>query len=155
MPPKPLSFDTLHGWSIIRFLGSVYMTAWTGTAARRCLPHGWHLLLLPGEEMSSSLTKWREKLDKDLDHQSAWDYFMFSRLYMFLLFISTVSYVAMSLFHLFYHIVSWHVWCLFVLVICHICLFQIYSHVVYVAVNLFSVVLLWYIYHGYMLMIFI
>jgi hypothetical protein len=32
--------------------------------------------------------------------------FMFSRLYMFHLFIATVSYVVMSLFHLFYHIVS-------------------------------------------------
>jgi hypothetical protein len=27
VPPKPLSFETLHGGSTIRFLGSVYATA--------------------------------------------------------------------------------------------------------------------------------
>jgi hypothetical protein len=66
------------------------------------------------------LATWQGKLDKDLDHQSAWEgmislfpyCFTFCRLYMFHIFIYVVSYVAMILSYLF---------CL--IIICYICLF--------------------------------
>jgi hypothetical protein len=95
---KPLSFETLHGGSAIRFLGSVYATARTSLLV--------NIFFLA----SSSRTVWQEKLDKDLDPRSAWEgtinsapyRFTFSRLY--ILFISTVSYVAMNLSNLFCHI---------------------------------------------------
>jgi hypothetical protein len=80
---------------------------------------------------SSSRTEWQEMLDKDLDPRSAWEgmlvsspyRFTFSRLYMFHIFNSIVLYVTIYLSHMFCHIISWHVWCLFMLVIYHICLF--------------------------------
>jgi hypothetical protein len=98
VPPKPLPFETLHGGSAIRFLGSVYAIA----------------------QNIFFLTTWQEKLDKDLDPHSAWQgminsvsyCFTFCRLYMFHIFICVVSYVAMFLSHLFCHII-----------ICYICLF--------------------------------
>jgi hypothetical protein len=119
VPPKPLPFETLHGGSTIRFLGSVYATA-------------------QRPSLSSSLVTgvfitygWQEKMDKDQDHRSAWEgminsvsyCFTFCRVYMFYIFISVVSYVAIELSKLSCYIISWHVWCLFMLVICYICLF--------------------------------
>jgi hypothetical protein len=107
VPPKPLSFETLHGGSAIRFLGSVYATA----------------------QNIFFLTAWQVKVDKDLDPRSAWEGMINSALYCFtfyilyMLSISTVSYIIMNLSHLFYHMISLHVWCLFMLVICYICLF--------------------------------
>jgi hypothetical protein len=76
------------------------------------------------------LVEWQEKLVKDLNPRNAWEgmivsspyYFTFSRLYMFRMFMSTVSYVTMNLSHLFCHIILCHVWCWFTLVICYTCL---------------------------------
>jgi hypothetical protein len=117
VPPKPLPFETLLGGSAIKFLGSVY-----ATAQRLSLSSS----LVPGVFISFG---WQEKLDKDPDPRSAWEgminsvryCFTFCILYMF---ISIVSYVA-----LFCHII-----------ICYICLLQFYSHSVYIAICLFSVV---------------
>jgi hypothetical protein len=83
VPPKPVPFETLHGGSAIRFLGSVYATA--------------------------QIIHDKRKLAKDLDHQSAWEgmislftyCFVFWRLYMFHIFIYDVSYVGMILSYLF------------------------------------------------------
>jgi hypothetical protein len=93
VPPKPLPFETLHGGSTIRFLGSVYATA---------------------RNIFFFLAECQEKSDKDLDPRNAWEgmivsspyCFTFSRLYMFHMFMSTVSFVTMNLSHLFCHIVS-------------------------------------------------
>jgi hypothetical protein len=51
VPPKPLLFETLYGESTIRFLGCVYATA---------------------QNIFFFLATWQEKLNKDLDPQSAW-----------------------------------------------------------------------------------
>jgi len=49
VPPKPLSFGTLHGGSAIRFLGSVYATARRATVTiHRLLPDRRRRHLLPG-----------------------------------------------------------------------------------------------------------
>jgi hypothetical protein len=64
-------------------------------------------LLLPGVFISYG---WQEKLDKDQDPQSAWEgminsvpyCFTFCRLYMFHMFISVISYVAIDLSKLLY-----------------------------------------------------
>jgi hypothetical protein len=61
------------------------------------------------------LATWQGKLDKDLDHQSAWEgmislfpyCFTFCRLYMFHIFICDVLYVAIILSYLFCLIIIW------------------------------------------------
>jgi hypothetical protein len=84
--------------SAIRFLGSVYATA----------------------QNIFFLATWQVKLDKDLDHQSAWEgmislfpyCFAFYKLFMFHIFISVVSYVPINLSHLLCHIIIYYI-CLF------------------------------------------
>jgi hypothetical protein len=107
---EALTVRDLARGSSNRFLGSVYATA---------------------QNIFFFLATWQEKLDKDQDPRSAWEgminsvpyYFTFCRLYMFHIFISVVSYVVIELSKLSCYIISWHVWCLFMLVICYICLF--------------------------------
>jgi hypothetical protein len=53
VPPKPLPFETLHGGSTIRFLGSIYATARTSFWH----PSGKHILLLPGIFISYDMTR--------------------------------------------------------------------------------------------------
>jgi hypothetical protein len=99
MPPKLVPFETLHGGSTIRFLGSVYATGQNIFFFLRDMTRE------AGQGSGSS------------ERMGGYDQFIsllfaFCRLYMFHIFTSVVSYVVMNLSHLFCHII-----------ICYICSF--------------------------------
>jgi hypothetical protein len=102
VPLNPLPFETLHGGSTIRFLGSVYATARTSVVVFITIKH----LLLPGR-MTREVGQGSGSSERMGGMIVSSPYcFTFSILYMFHMFMSTVSHVTMNLLHLFCHIIS-------------------------------------------------
>jgi hypothetical protein len=93
---EALAVRNLAWGSTFRFLGSIYATAGTSIVVFIAGKH----LLLPGVFISYGMTR-------EVGQIVSSPYrFTFSRLYMFYMFMSTISYVTMNLSHLFCHIIS-------------------------------------------------
>jgi hypothetical protein len=91
--PKPLPFETLHGESTIRFLGSVYATARTSVVV---FLTGKHLLLLPGVFISYGMIREVGQGSRSSERMGGYDRFI--SLLFYVLQIIYVSYVHLYCF---------------------------------------------------------
>ena len=104
MPPKPLSFGTLLGGSIIRFLGSVYATAQESLSPYVIFFPIAGVAFLEGTSSSPTACRMLELQNCGWEGMIVSSSLCFT-FYMFQKFICVVPYVAISLFHMTSHVV--------------------------------------------------